>query len=104
RPGSLVVTCGVRRYDRQRCRIARAGAIAILLVHAAAPRLVEAGGGPRNVLVVANQNSEESLEVASYYLRARGLPDANLCRIQATTALATDKATYQTQIEAPILA
>src|SRR6185295_18442468 len=61
-----------------------------------------AGGGPRNVLVVANENAEESLEIASYYARLRGVPAVNVCRIRTAPALVTDKVTYQAEIEAPI--
>ena len=34
--------------------------------------------------------------------RERGIPAANLCRIQTTTNLSTNKATYQAEIEAPV--
>ena len=33
-----------------------------------------AGGGARNVLLVVNENAEESLEIGNYYMRARGIP------------------------------
>lgn len=45
-----------------------------------------AGGGPQNVLVVANEESEDSLAVANAYLAARGIPDVNLCRVAIPVA------------------
>jgi len=43
----------------------------------AAPAL--AGGGPHNVLIVANARSEDSMAVANAYRAARGIPQRNLC-------------------------
>ena len=82
--------------------VARAACFGLALLLLAAH--ARAGGGARNVLVVVNENSEESLEIGNYYLHARGLPAANLCRIQTTTGLTTDKAGFQAEIEAPIKA
>ena len=62
------------------------------------------GGGSRNVLVVVNEQSEESLEIGNHYLRARGIPAANLCRIRTAPNLTTDKATYQAEIESGVAA
>jgi uncharacterized protein (TIGR03790 family) len=76
---------------------------ALVAALAAAAPAARAGGGPRNVLVVANERSPESLDIATYYRRARGIPVANLCRVQASTALSTSKALYQGEIEAPVL-
>jgi uncharacterized protein (TIGR03790 family) len=45
-----------------------------------------AGGGPQNVLVVANEESEDSLAVANAYLAARGIPNTNLCRLAIPVA------------------
>jgi uncharacterized protein (TIGR03790 family) len=68
----------------------------------AAPSVL-AGGGPRNVLVLVNESSEESLEIGNHYVRARDIPDVNICRLRTSTALTVDKATYQAEIEAPAL-
>jgi uncharacterized protein (TIGR03790 family) len=38
------------------------------------PEGVFAGGGPENVLVVANLESEDSIRVADYYVQRRGIP------------------------------
>ncbi len=42
---------------------------------------VQAGGSGLNVLVVANQNSSNSLELANYYAEKRGVPPQNMLRI-----------------------
>jgi len=68
----------------------------------AVPRAL-AGGGPRNVLVVVNENSEESLEIGNHYVQARGIPEVNLCRVRTSTALTVDKLVYQTDIEGPVM-
>ena len=46
---------------------------ALLSIAASASR-VQAGGGPENVLVVINQNSESSKTIANYYIRKRNIP------------------------------
>jgi uncharacterized protein (TIGR03790 family) len=38
-----------------------------------------AGGGPENVLIIANRRSLDSLAVANAYRAARDIPEANLC-------------------------
>ncbi|NIA21068.1 MAG: TIGR03790 family protein [Anaerolineaceae bacterium] len=40
---------------------------------------VRAGGGPHNVMIVANRASADSVFVANAYRRARGVPQRNLC-------------------------
>ncbi|MBN2582439.1 MAG: TIGR03790 family protein [Planctomycetes bacterium] len=40
-----------------------------------------AGGGPHNVVVVANVRSADSVAVANAYRDARGIPDRNICLI-----------------------
>jgi uncharacterized protein (TIGR03790 family) len=63
-----------------------------------------AGGGPRNVLVLVNDRSDESLEISNHYVHAREVPAANVCHLDTSTALTVDKVTYQTEIEQPALA
>jgi uncharacterized protein (TIGR03790 family) len=48
----------------------------LLLLLAPAAR---AGGGPENVLIIANGRSPESLAVANAYRAARDVPEANVC-------------------------
>jgi hypothetical protein len=49
-------------------RAARTGLVVLAIAGGAL-----AGGGPRNVLVIVNEASEESLEIGHHYLRARGI-------------------------------
>ena len=46
-----------------------------------------AGGGPRNVLIVVNDRSLESLELGNYYRAARGIPERNVCHIDVPAAV-----------------
>jgi uncharacterized protein (TIGR03790 family) len=81
-----------------------AGAFVLALSWFIFPTPARGGGGPRNVLVVVNENAEESLEIGNYYLRQRRIPAANLCRVQTTAALTTDMPAYLSEIEDPIKA
>lgn len=50
-------------------------AVPMLLIAALATE-VQAGGGPENVLLVVNQNSDASKTIANYYIRQRNIPPA----------------------------
>lgn len=52
------------------------GAALVALAGACAPAL--AGGGPENVLVIADPSSTESMYVANYYRKARNIPASNI--------------------------
>jgi len=52
-----------------------------LVLAAAVCSTVMAGGGPHNVLIVANSRSADSVAVANAYRDARGVPERNLCLI-----------------------
>jgi uncharacterized protein (TIGR03790 family) len=80
-------------------RAARAAALTALLV---APAVL-AGGGARNVLVVVNERSEESLEIGQHYLRGRDIPESNVCRLDTSTSFSVSKDVYQSEIEQPVL-
>jgi uncharacterized protein (TIGR03790 family) len=58
--------------------------------------------GPQNVLVVVNDGSAPSREIADYYMRRRGIPAGNLCHIHTTTAQDIQRVTYDQKIAAPI--
>lgn len=73
----------------------------LLALAAAAPPLL-AGGGARNVLVVVNDLSEESLEIGTHYARARNVPEVNVCHLATSTAFSVSQSTYQNEIETPI--
>ncbi|MFC2173793.1 TIGR03790 family protein, partial [Acidobacteriota bacterium] len=85
---------------RSFCRRILSIAVLLIIILAAVPAYP--GGGPRNVLIVVNENEEESLEIGTYYLRARDIPIENFCRIQTSSNLTVDKATYQNEIETPV--
>lgn len=76
---------------------ALAGVIAGLLAHA--PLSAQT---PDQVLVVENQKSPLSREIAQYYLRRRFVPFNNLCVIDATTEERIERPVYEKDIQAPI--
>jgi uncharacterized protein (TIGR03790 family) len=57
---------------------------------------------PANVLVVVNDNSAESREIADYYVRRRNIPPANVCHLRTTVEQDIKRATYDREIAAPI--
>lgn len=57
---------------------------------------------PKDVLVVANTNSPESIALAKHYLKVRRIPRGNLCRIATATGFHCTRAEYETQIRIPI--
>jgi len=64
--------------------------------------LALAGGGPKNVLLVVNENSPTSQAIAEYYRIKRGIPERNICRISCTASEWVSKAECEAQIVAPI--
>lgn len=54
----------------------RLAAVAIALL--VMPSDLQAGGGPENLLLVVNQNSQNSLTIANYYVRLRDIPPSNV--------------------------
>lgn len=76
------------------CSVNRAISVliwAILLV-ISATEIIIAGGGPRNVLVVKNRNSQTSIDIADYYVAARNIPQENVCIIQCPTTESANEA------------
>ena len=70
-----------------------------------------AGGGieaahplAEQVVIVANANDPESLEIARAYQAFRGIPENNLIALPMSGALATDRATFVAQIFNPLRA
>ncbi|HEY3885031.1 MAG TPA: TIGR03790 family protein, partial [Vicinamibacterales bacterium] len=61
-----------------------------------------AAQGPANVLVVSNDRSATSTEIAREYVRRRAVPDSNVCRISAPTTETTTRGAYESTIEQPI--
>jgi uncharacterized protein (TIGR03790 family) len=63
-----------------------------------------AGGGPENVLLVVNQNSEASLTIANYYIRLRDIPPDNVLYLDWTGGLEkTGGVAFRDRILTPIL-
>lgn len=61
-----------------------------------------AGGGPRNVAVVINQNSSTSREIGRYYQAARGIPDSNICTISCPDQEIVSWQVCERQIREPL--
>lgn len=53
-----------------------------MLTWCAAPPACLAGGGPENVLLVVNEESQDSLTIANYYARMRNIPAANVVHLK----------------------
>lgn len=64
---------------------------------------VFAGGSGLNVVVVANQNSSNSLQLASYYCEQRAVPPQNVLRINwAGGNVAWTRSQFETTLRAPL--
>lgn len=57
---------------------------------------------PGEVLVVANKSSAASVELAEYYMRKRGVPEANLLRIDTSDAESISWQQYAEQVRDPV--
>lgn len=57
---------------------------------------------PANTLVVANDLSPLSRQIAEYYISKRGIPLANYCHLRTRADEEIDRAIYQTAIEDPV--
>src|SRR5438477_2806285 len=55
-----------------------------------------------HVLVVANDASPVSVQIADYYARKRSIPSSQVLRLRAPVTEEIDRATYTRTIEAPI--
>src|SRR5712692_3695584 len=71
----------------------------ILLVPAAARGLT-----PDQVLIVANERSPISKQIAEYYQRARKIPNHHLTRIRTEPNEETDRETFRREVAEPIAA
>ena len=58
--------------------------------------------GPENVLLIVNDRSAVSKTIGEYYARKRGVPQANICRIQAETAEEISRDDYDRTVALPI--
>lgn len=60
--------------------------------------------GPENVLVVVNRAATVSGRIGEYYARRRGIPRANVCRIDAPVEETVSRAVYDARVAAPVAA
>ena len=58
---------------------------------------------PREVLIVANQESPDSVQLARTYMELRAIPPENLLLVRTTTAYDVSADDYESQIRQPIL-
>ncbi len=69
----------------------------------ASPTASRAGGGPENVLLVVNPQSQESMAVANHYIDVRGIPGSNVFYLKWPTGTrATRGAVFLKSILKPI--
>ena len=99
---------GRGQFFRLLCRLAT-GCLALLSAESAKTAEAEAQVESASlqvragrVLVVANREFPDSLEIANAYMRARGLPPANLLEISTASAVAVDAATFEEEIMTPV--
>ena len=63
-----------------------------------------AGGGPENVLVVVNEDSDSSKLIANHYIALRNIPDRNVVYLNRIPFKeATDFETFESRILRPVL-
>lgn len=67
----------------------------------AAPAFAQTG---RNVLVVANESSPGSLEIAAYYAESRGVPAEQVVRIKTQPSETIARTDFERTIQAPVAA
>ena len=79
-------------------RLACVLALFLSLAHATPARAQTA----ENVAVVINEASPESKQIGEYYVKARGIPAANVIRLQTTTDETIQPAAFLLTIQAPI--
>jgi len=60
--------------------------------------------GPENVLIVVNRASPVSVRIGEYYRARRGIPQANVCIIDARADETTTRREYNETIDAPVAA
>jgi uncharacterized protein (TIGR03790 family) len=61
-----------------------------------------AAQGPPNVLIVVNNASPESAEIATHYGRRRGIPKENVCVVRTSIEETVSRETFERELETPI--
>src|SRR5687767_8740872 len=78
--------------------------IGVLLAHSAAIFQLRAGGSGLNTVVVINQNSPNSCELANYFCERRQVPPENVLRISwLGSNISWTAAEFQTSLLDPLL-
>ena len=77
--------------------------IAVIYVMLIAAARSAAAQDSTNVLVVVNELSPESQEIASYYAKVRQIPAENVVRVRTAVADEIERRRYELDIEVPIL-
>ncbi|MHC4779615.1 MAG: TIGR03790 family protein [Planctomycetota bacterium] len=77
--------------------------IAAFLAAALLPGIALAGGGPQNLLILVNDDSQESLDVANHYRNARQIPSRCFCHLKLKPVHDISKADYEEKILKPVL-
>ncbi|MHC4598686.1 MAG: TIGR03790 family protein [Planctomycetota bacterium] len=67
------------------------------------PSALLAGGGPQNLLVVVNDASQDSLDVANHYRIARDIPSVCFCHLNLKPVHDMAKADFEEKILEPVL-
>ena len=58
---------------------------------------------PEQVVVLANRNVPESLDLARYYVKVRGIPEANLCVLDLPAGESISRGFYEIRLRDPLL-
>lgn len=64
--------------------------------------IAQAGGGPRDVVVVINSRSDVSRDIGRYYQLARGIPECNICTISCPDQEFVSEDICERQIREPV--
>ncbi len=76
--------------------------ISVVIVGLCFPVLVSAIVSPRQVAVLANEQSSESLELATYYMKRRGIPLANRIVLDLPTTDSISREVYEQDLLKPV--
>ncbi|MFH1731368.1 MAG: TIGR03790 family protein [Planctomycetota bacterium] len=58
----------------------------------------------RDVVILVNAASTDSVAVGAHYAKARGVPDANICRVNCTRSESVSRKSFDAKVRAPVRA
>lgn len=58
--------------------------------------------GPREILVLANRNAAQSVELATYYMQKRGVPQERLLQLRVTDSETCEREDYEKRVVGPV--